>query len=146
MDDATVRDVLGDAVNDPTDAGTVLHGTADLLGCQWATPVGTALTVTVTRLPNDHPAGSAADWSRACRTPLQPLEIEDARGGICLDTAFGVTGSELYAVWSDDEMVMRLGVQRESGPQPEDAARLRQVAVDLTSGLTPAEFDEAESQ
>lgn len=144
MDESTVREVLGDAVNDPTDAGTVLHGTADLLGCQWATPIGTALTVTVTRIPNDDPAGSVEDWTRSCTTPVQPLQLEDAAGGVCQDTAFGVRGSELFAVWAGDEMIMRLGLSRDGGAEPEDVERLRAVATDVTANVTPAGFDEVE--
>jgi len=98
--------------------GTALNGTSDLLGCRWATPAGTALTVTVTRTPSGDPAASVARWSQGCAT-LQPLEVEGATGGVCQDTAFDAVGSELYAVWSDDELTMRLGLERDGGAEPE---------------------------
>lgn len=144
VDDKTVAEVLGDTVNDPTDASTSLNGTSDLLGCRWATPVGTALTVTVTRTPAGDPAASVASWSQGCATP-QPLGIEDATGGVCQDTAFDAAGSELYAVWSEDELTMRLGLERDGGAEPDDAARLRTVATDVMDNVDPDSFDEAEA-
>lgn len=144
VDDTTVTEVLGDTVNKPTDASSSLNGTSDLLGCRWATPVGTALTVTVTRTPTGDPAASVARWSQGCATP-QPLGIEDATGGVCQDTAFDAAGSELYAVWSDDELTMRLGLERDGGAEPEDADRLRTVATDVMDDVDPAGFDEAEA-
>ncbi|WP_019144281.1 hypothetical protein [Aeromicrobium massiliense] len=145
VDEATVREVLGDTVNDPTDASTTLNGASDLLGCRWATPVGTALTVTVTRTPDGRPPTEAvAGWSEGCATP-QPLGIEDATGGICQDTAFDAAGSELYAVWSDDDLTMRLGLQRDGGAEPGDADKLRAVATDVMDDLDAAGFDEAEA-
>lgn len=143
VDHATVTEVLGDTVNDPTDASTSLNGTSDLLGCRWATPVGTALTVTVTRTPTGDPAASVASWSEGCATP-QPLGIEDATGGVCQDTAFDVAGSELYAMWSNDELTIRLGLQRDGGAEPGDADRLRTVATDVMESVDPESFDEAE--
>jgi len=144
IDDATIREALGDAVNDPTDATTRLTDAADVLGCRWTTAVGTALTVTVTRTQTDDASAAVARWAGGCATP-QPLDVESATGSICQDTAFDAAGSELYATWSGDELTMRLGLQRDGGADPEDAARLRAVASDLMGNVTPDAYDDAES-
>jgi len=144
VDDATVREALGDAVNDPTDATTRLTDAPDPLGCRWTTAVGTALTVTVTRTQADDASAAVARWADGCATP-QPLEVEDAAGSICQDTAFDAAGSELYAVWSGDDLTMRLGLQRDGGAEPEDADRLRAVAGDLMATVTPGRYDDAEA-
>lgn len=141
---ATVREALGDAVNDPTDATIPLTDAPDLLGCRWTTAVGTALTVTVTRTLDDDASAAVARWAEGCATP-QPLQVEGATGGICQDTAFDAAGSELYATWSGDELTMRVGLQRDGGADPEDADRLRGVASDLTGNLTPDGYDDAEA-
>lgn len=144
VDAATVRETLGEAVNDPTDASIQLDDAPDLLGCRWATAVGTALTVTVTRTLVDDPAASITRWAEGCTTP-QPLQVEDAEGSICRDTAFDAAGSELYATWSGDDLTMRLGLQRDGGAGPEDADRLRTVARDLIVNVTPGSYDDAEA-
>lgn len=144
VDDATVREALGDAVNDPTDATTRLTDAPDLLGCRWTTGVGTALTVTVTRTQDDDAPAAAARWAEGCATP-QPLDVEGATGSICQDTAFDAAGSELYATWSGDDLTMRLGLQRDGGAAPEDAARLRAVASELIANVTPDAYDDAEA-
>lgn len=143
VDDATVREALGDAVNDPTDATTRLTDAPDLLGCRWTTAVGTALTVTVTRTQDDEAPAAAARWAEGCATP-QPLDVEGATGSICQDTAFDAAGSELYATWSGDDLTMRLGLKRDGGAAPEDATRLRTVASDLIANVTPEAYDDAE--
>lgn len=144
VDAGTVREALGDAVNDPTDATTRLTDAPDLLGCRWTTAVGTALTVTVTRTQADDASADVARWAEGCATP-QPLGIEDAAGSICQDTAFDAAGSELYAIWSGDDLTMRLGLQRDGGAEPEDAARLREVAADLVENVAPDGYDDAEA-
>lgn len=144
IDDATIREALGDAVNDPTDATTRLTDAADVLGCRWTTAVGTALTVTVTRTQADDASAAVDRWAGGCATP-QPLDVASATGSICQDTAFDAAGSELYATWSGDDLTMRLGLQRDGGAEPEDADRLRAVADDLVRDVTPDAYDDAES-
>ena len=144
VDAATVRKTLGDAVNDPADATVPLTDAPDLLGCRWTTAVGTALTVTVTRTPVDDASVAVARWAEGCATP-QPLQVEDAVGSICHDTAFDAAGSELYAIWSGGELTMRLGLQRDGGADPEDADRLRAVARHLVGNITPDAYDDAEA-
>lgn len=144
VDDATVRDALGDAVNDPTDATTRLTDAPDLLGCRWTTAVGTALTVTVTRTQAGDARAATARWADGCATP-QPLDVGSATGSICQDGAFDASGSELYATWSGGDLTMRLGLERDGGADPEDAARLRAVAGDLVAKVTPDAYDDAEA-
>lgn len=114
-------DVLGNGVR-------VTHAAHPPLFRWRGVAVGTALTVTVTRTQTDDASAAVARWAGGCATP-QPLDVASATGSICQDTAFDAAGSELFATWSGDDLTMRLGLQRDGGADPEDAARLRAAAT-----------------
>ncbi|MDO9379924.1 MAG: hypothetical protein Q7T56_13850 [Nocardioidaceae bacterium] len=142
LDTADVALLLGVDDVEAQDATTSLSGRDPNLGCRWESAVdGTALTVKVVSTMDDQtPEAAVAGWRQACSTPTD-LDLAGAVGAICGDGAFDREGTELFAVYDDGGMTMRLGLRRDGGAEADDPATLVDVARRLTDDVTLDDYE-----